>query len=213
MEAYPLTRGIVSSVKNRRYPEWDRWLHERLEYVIMPTDRPLYPIEIRYTTPETLGQDRIAAVVGAAHRCPGQNLLIIDAGTAITYEVVESGGVYVGGNISPGLTTRFRSLHEFTSKLPLLEVDSENEKEEKEIPLIGTSTETAIRAGVVRGLVYEIDGYIESIRSLYADVFVFLTGGHSKYLVDRLKNVTFASENLVLDGLNIILEYNAQRSK
>ena len=138
-----------------------------------------------------------------AYLRPGKNLLVIDAGTAITYEVIEAPGIFLGGNISPGMTTRFRALNHFTKKLPLV-------TEEDDIPLIGRSTETAIQAGVVNGIVYEMDGYIDELKVKYPDLLVFLTGGHSFYFERRLKNSIFADINLVLTGLNRILEYNVE---
>jgi type III pantothenate kinase len=162
------------------------------------------PIEVHYQTPETLGNDRIAAATGANFLRPDRDVLIIDAGTAITYEIVEASGVYIGGNISPGMTTRFRALHRFTEKLPLV-------REPEQISWLGTTTETAIQAGVVNGIIYEMDGYIHDVRKKYPDVFVFLTGGHSFYFERRLKNSIFAAINLVLVGLNRILEYNVEK--
>ena len=161
------------------------------------------PIRIGYETPHTLGRDRIAAVVGAQSLRPGSNILVIDAGTAITYELLEASGLYVGGNISPGMTTRFRALHHFTQKLPLV-------SEPEEVLLVGVSTESAIQAGVVNGIVLEMDGYIDLLRLKYPGLLVFLTGGHSFYFERRLKNRIFADINLVLIGLNRILEYNVE---
>ena len=161
------------------------------------------PITIKYKTPHTLGKDRIAAVVGAYYLQPNRNILIIDAGTCITYELLEASGSYLGGNISPGMTTRFKALNDYTKKLPLV-----NEREE--VPCWGTCTEDAIRAGVVNGIVFEMDGYIDKAKELYSDVLFFLTGGHSFYFESRLKNSIFADINLVLTGLNRILEYNVE---
>ncbi|MCD8193274.1 MAG: type III pantothenate kinase, partial [Tannerellaceae bacterium] len=158
---------------------------------------------VRYQTPHTLGKDRLAAAVGANYLQPGKDLLIIDAGTAITYEVVEAAGIYTGGNISPGMTTRFRALNHFTEKLPLV-------AEKEDIPPIGYNTETAIQAGVVNGIIYEMDGYINDLRVKYPGLLVFLTGGHSFYFERRLKNSIFADINLVMTGLNRILEYNVE---
>ncbi|MGL4492132.1 MAG: type III pantothenate kinase, partial [Tannerellaceae bacterium] len=157
-----------------------------------------------YKTPNTLGRDRLAAVVGAHSIKPGHNLLVIDAGTAITYEFLNAEGCYMGGNISPGMKTRFKALNYYTQKLPLLNEDGDT-------PDLGDSTETAIRSGVVNGVVFEIDGYINSLRSKYSDLFVFLTGGHSFYFERRLKNSIFADINLVLIGLNTILDYNVEK--
>ena len=113
--------------------------------------------------------------------------------------MIEAPGIFLGGNISPGMTTRFRALNHFTKKLPLV-------TEEDDIPLIGRSTETAIQAGVVNGIVYDID----ELKVKYPDLLVFLTGGHSFYFERRLKNSIFADINLVLTGLNRILEYNVE---
>ena len=161
------------------------------------------PVENLYETPRTLGYDRMAAVVGANEQFPGRDLLVIDAGTAITYELIDASGSYLGGNISPGMTTRFRALNLFTEKLTLV-------VEQEYIPLVGTDTETAIQAGVVNGIVCEMDGYIEMLRLKYPNLLVFLTGGHSFYFERRLKNSIFADINLVLTGLNRILEYNVE---
>ena len=180
-------------------------LKDKIPYFIWLDEHISMPFDIEYETKDTLGKDRIAAVAGANHLRPQQNILVIDAGTAITYEVLEKSGAYKGGNISPGLTTRFRSLNSFTKQLPLV-------KESDDVPLIGTSTESAILAGVVNGIVYEMDGYIDMLKAKYSDIFVFLTGGHSFYFERRLKNHIFADANLVLTGLNRILEYNAKKN-
>ncbi|MDR3260797.1 MAG: type III pantothenate kinase [Tannerella sp.] len=201
-ERYPLENGILSTVA-RPGAAWVACMNERLRHFLLLDDRSALPIEVRYRTPDTLGKDRIAAAVGANFLYPGRDILVIDAGTAITYEIVEAPGIYVGGNISPGMTTRFRALHQFTEKLPLV-------KEQAMIPLVGTSTETAIQAGVVNGIAYEMDGYINELRRMYPDIFIFLTGGHSFYFERRLKNSTFAAINLVLVGLNRILDYNVE---
>lgn len=201
-EAYSFEKGIFSTVTvvDR---EMLSFLKSRLHRFVFFNDDVRLPVTVKYKTPLTLGKDRIAAVVGANHLRPGKNLLVIDAGTCITYEILEASGEYIGGNISPGLTTRFKSLNQYTSKLPLVEkVD--------EVPFIGTSTCEAILAGVVNGIVFEMDGYIERLKQKYPDFFVFLTGGHSLYFESRLKNPIFADINLVMTGLNIILEYNVE---
>ncbi|MGM9760135.1 MAG: type III pantothenate kinase, partial [Parabacteroides sp.] len=198
-EQYPLQDGIFSTVIEKDQSLVD-YLKGRLRHFLFFNDQLSLPITVCYETPQTLGKDRLAAVVGAYTLQPDHTLLVIDAGTAITYELVEAGGIYRGGNISPGMTTRFRALNTFTKKLPLV-------AEEEQIPMIGTSTRSAIQAGVVHGIVYEMDGYIDALRMKYPDLLVFLTGGHSFYFERRLKNSIFADINLVLTGLNRILEY------
>lgn len=202
LEQYPCANGILSTVIER-----DELLLEllkaKLATFFVLDEQMALPIQIGYETPHTLGRDRIAAVVGAQSLWPSRDILVIDAGTAITYELLEASGLYVGGNISPGMTTRFRALHHFTLKLPLV-------SEPEEVPWVGVSTVSAIQAGVVNGIVLEMDGYITQLRQKYPDLLVFLTGGHSFYFERRLKNRIFADINLVLIGLNRILEYNVE---
>lgn len=201
-EKYRLTKGIFSTVIDKD-EELTAFLEGKLEKFIFLDEKVSLPITVCYSTPETLGRDRLAAAVGAHYLQPGKDILVIDAGTAITYEVVEASGTYRGGNISPGMTTRFKALNHFTRKLPLVQ-------EKEDIPLMGTDTESAIQAGVVNGMIHEMDGCIEKLRLKYPNLFVFLTGGHSFYFERRLKNSIFADINLVLTGLNRILEYNVE---
>ena len=203
-EQYHPEKCIVSSVADMD-EMLISFLKDRTPFILWLDENTSIPVSIEYKTKNTLGKDRIAAVTGAHYLKPGQNILVIDAGTAITYEVLEMTGVYKGGNISPGMTTRFRALNMLTKRLPLVEAGND-------VPFIGTSTESAILAGVVNGIVYEMDGYIDALKIKYGDVFVFLTGGHSFYFERRLKNRIFADANLVLTGLNRILEYNAKKN-
>ncbi|MDR1683000.1 MAG: type III pantothenate kinase [Candidatus Symbiothrix sp.] len=163
------------------------------------------PLKIDYQSPETLGMDRIAAAVGAWQQQPNRNLLIIDIGTAITIDYVSPSGIYRGGNISPGPELRFKALHQFTGQLPLIE-------EEGETPLLGFDTATAIRSGVMNGIERELNSYIEEFQK-NEPVFTFLTGGYAFYFESKLKNTIFADENLVLKGLNAIIQYNQRKNK
>ncbi len=201
-DVYSLDKGIYSTVADVD-EDLIAYLKECLSCFIYFDNDVRLPITIKYKTPHTLGKDRIAAVVGAYYLQPNRNILIIDAGTCITYELLEASGSYLGGNVSPGMTTRFKALNDYTKKLPLI-------SEREEVPCWGTCTEDAIRAGVVNGIVFEMDGYIDKAKELYSDVLVFLTGGHSFYFESRLKNSIFADINLVLTGLNRILEYNVE---
>ena len=159
------------------------------------------PFHIAYKTPETLGPDRLAAVAEAYAQQPERDLLVIDAGTAITYDVLTADGTYHGGQISPGITMRFKALHHFTGKLPL--VDREGERTP-----IGNTTETAIREGVLQGVNKEIEGYIHEYTTKYPRLFVFLTGGDAFLLDNSVKSRTFADNLLVTKGLNRILALN-----
>lgn len=159
------------------------------------------PFKNLYKTPKTLGVDRIALVSASVNHFPNTNVLIIDAGTCITYDFITSENQYFGGAISPGIRLRYQSLHNLTANLPLL--DSEIPKR-----LIGTSTSEAIHSGVINGVLKEIDGIIEEYQKKYSDLTVILTGGDAKFLSNQLKNSIFANSNFLLEGLNFILEFN-----
>jgi type III pantothenate kinase len=160
------------------------------------------PFENSYKTPETLGLDRLALVAAATQQFPKKNTLIVDAGTCITYDFVTAKAQYLGGAISPGLQMRYKALHNYTAKLPLLE------------PLdltsyIGTTTAASIHSGVVNGIIQEIQGVISSYSSDYPDLTVILTGGDANFLCKQFKISIFANSNFLLEGLNFLLEYNS----
>ena len=200
---YPLINGIFSTVIEHN-KALITCLENQLTRFFFFDEKLRLPIEVSYQTPETLGRDRIAVAVGANFLQPQKDVLVIDAGTAITFEVVEAPGIYLGGNISPGVIARFHALNRHTKRLPLVE-------EREIVPLLGTSTETAILSGVVRGIVFEMDGYINELQNKYSGLYVFLTGGHTFYFEKRLKNAIFADKKLALIGLNRILEYNIEK--
>ena len=160
------------------------------------------PIIIRYGTPETLGSDRVAAVVGAAIRYPNRNVLVIDSGTAITYDIVTDSGEYLGGNISVGLKSRFRALHNFTDRLPLLKVDESIDG------LYGKNTVEAITIGIQNGMLFEIEATVKKFSLQFNDLIVVFTGGDSFFFENRINFNNFAEPYLVAFGLNEILEYN-----
>ena len=195
---------IMSSVTNENFDRWTT-VKQFKNYYFLTHQTPL-PIDNHYKTPESLGKDRLAAVIGAAHICPNQDLLVIDAGTAITYDIIDASGVYLGGNIAPGINLRFASLHEHTQKLPLL-----NPSPKTTLPIMGDDTMSAIECGVINGVCFEIDGYIDHLRLKYSKLSTFLTGGSIFYFDTKLKNPIFVESNLVLIGLNRILEYNVQK--
>jgi type III pantothenate kinase len=203
LSKYSVCSCIISSVvsDNRKLIAE---LKSRIQYVVELTHNTSIPIKNSYATPETLGKDRLAAVIGAAYLNPGHDNLVIDAGTAITYDLVDASPAYIGGNIAPGLHMRLRSLHEFTHKLPNVEPKTES-------PLLGISTESALISGAIYGIIFEIDGYIDALKIKYPQLSTFLTGGSTFYFDNKLKNAIFAERNLVLIGLNRILLYNVQK--
>lgn len=194
-----ISHSIVSSVVNDINEEV-KFLLVYSEVLVLENSTSL-PFLNDYGTPETLGRDRIAVVAAACHQFPGKNVLVVDAGTCVTYDFKNDKEEYKGGAISPGLNMRFRALNTFTSKLPLIEnADS--------TALVGRSTEESIRTGVGMGLVLEVDGFIDSYMAENKDLTVILTGGDAQFLSIRLKNGIFANSNFLLEGLNYILEFN-----
>ncbi len=165
------------------------------------------PFSNEYSSKETLGMDRIAAIAGAYSRFPSKPILVIDAGTAITYDFLTADARYLGGAISPGVQMRYRSLHEFTARLPLLQSSESAVSTE----LIGHDTVNSIHSGVLNGTASEIAGQIERFRHQYPECLVFLTGGDAPLFDGSFKSEIFAAPNLVLEGLNTILNYNAEK--
>lgn len=207
-DLYDISDSIISSVVNIEAAIVNT-LHRRSQHFVLFDHMTPVPIVNRYDTPQTLGQDRLAAAVGAKSICPDENLLIIDAGSAITYDFVSDKGEYLGGNIAPGLKMRLTMLQRMTKKLPLVEVD-ENEL----IPLFGKNTRDAIAAGVVRGIAYEVKGYMRTLQTKVPHFQTFLTGGNAPYVLNNVRTSRNEERKLhyekylVLRGLNEILVYN-----
>ena len=159
------------------------------------------PIKNSYATPQTLGIDRIALATAAYYHNPHSNNLVIDAGTCITYDMINDLDEYLGGAISPGLQMRYTAMHRQTAKLPLLQKDAI-------LDFIGNSTETSMHSGVINGVLQEIEGVINQYATRFKDLTVILTGGDALFLSKRLKNTIFADSKFLLKGLNYLLEYN-----
>lgn len=205
-EKYELRGVIYSSVA-----KLDVRLVESLRYmteapVLVMTHETSLPIKVVYKTPQTLGLDRVAAAVAAASLYPREAVLVVDAGTALTIDVVDGESQFVGGNISPGLAIRFKSLNEFTGALPLVEYGVSDAT-----PIFGYDTTTAIRSGVVNGIVAEITSSFEKAAEEYNCKRIVLTGGDSEYLISKMcdsKMMIDRHQDLVAEGLNRILLYN-----
>jgi type III pantothenate kinase len=173
------------------------------------------PITNLYASKETLGLDRLAAVCGAWSIFPGKNILSIDMGTCITYDFLTNKDEYLGGAISPGLQMRFKAMHTFTAKLPLIESQAQMEEQHIGIHnfenLIGRNTLDSMRAGAIRGMLLEINGFIESYQRIYPDLQCLICGGDAALFDTEHKNSIFARADLVAEGLNTILNYNVQK--
>lgn len=191
---------IVASVRARQSQLLSR-LPVTGKRLALAFDTPV-PVTNHYQTPQTLGADRLAAVVGASFLFPGTDCLVIDAGTCITTDFVDRDKNYYGGSIGLGLEMKFRALHTFTQKLPLIQETRET------VPLAGRNTAEAIRSGVLNGTVAELNGIIGAYRSQSPQLTVVLCGGDAAFFETNLKAPIFAVPELVLIGLNRILNYN-----
>lgn len=197
-------RAVLSTVRNIDY-ELENFLSEKFHDFLKVTNQTPLPLKNGYSTPETLGVDRLMSAVGAVAQFPNKELLIFDLGSAITIDHVSREGEFMGGNISPGMTMRFRALHTFTDKLPLCSAD-------ENFTFVGRSTEEAIKNGVVLGIINEINGYIERYLSKNNEIVIIFTGGDAKYFVFKVKNTIFVDCDLLLKGLNKVLEYNYDKN-
>jgi type III pantothenate kinase len=164
------------------------------------------PIVNLYHTPETLGKDRIASVVGAWSMFPNQASFVIDAGTCVTYDLIDEKGFYQGGNIAPGLNMRYKAMHNFTHALPLV-TNEEAYEEGTDYPFLGRKTETALRLGGQVGMKYEMEGYIRALQTKFKQINIILTGGDAVFFDEFVKTKIFVIPDLVLTGLEGILRF------
>ncbi len=192
--------GVIISSVNRNPKELASLMANKSKRVHLLTWKSRFPFRIKYKTPQTLGIDRLAAVTGAILHHPQHDLLVIDAGSAVTYDLIIAGS-YLGGSISPGLSMRFRALNQYTSKLPLVE-----QPESFSFP--GDTTEDAIAGGVLMGLAFETTGYILSYRQKYKSLITVITGGDAEVLKQHADNKMIWHPDLVSDGLNYLLKLN-----
>lgn len=202
-----IDKSVLSSTRDDS-PELMNFLRAHCEFALLFDNSVPVPLVNRYATPQTLGRDRLAAAVGAKAGFPDKPVFIVDFGSAITEDIVTTDGCYLGGAISPGLSMRFRALHEFTGKLPLISPEDCTHCRGGVVP---ASTEDAIIAGVMGGIYLEIEGLMAHYGAEYPQLVTIFTGGDAPLFEKRFKNTIFANQDLVLTGLNTILDYNANR--
>ena len=202
LKKYAISNGIMSNVAS--ISDFELKKLQSLFQLIVLSSSTKVPFVNLYKTPKTLGVDRIALATGAISQFPNKDVLVIDAGTCITFDFVNSNKEYLGGAISPGIQMRFDSLNYFTANLPLLE-------KEKITNFIGGNTNESINSGVVNGVIQEIDGIINQYKIKYLDLTVVLTGGNTNFLSKQLKSSIFANQNFLLHGLNKILIFNLDK--
>lgn len=200
---HKISQSIIASSGNYNLAI-EAFLKQNTQYLIFNADTPI-PINNLYASPNTLGKDRLSGIVGAKSITEDRTaILSIDTGTCITFNFLNENNEYLGGSISPGIEMRLKALPHFTAKLPLVAYDF------LPVNLIGTNTQQSILSGVVNGILHEIDGMIDTYRNIYKKLTVYVTGGGCYFFEKQLKNKIFADPNLVITGLNKIINYNAK---
>jgi type III pantothenate kinase len=199
IDQYKPAKSILSSVVEHN-PEMEILLAEKTKFHKLNHHTRL-PFTTPVGKPETIGADRLALIAGAVHLFPKKHNLVIALGSCVTYNFCNKFHEFLGGGISPGLEMRLKSLNYYTAKLPLVAANSN-------APLIGYDTATNIHSGVVLGMVYEMDGFIDEYSRKFDNFNVLLTGGDMVYLASHLKNKIFADPDLIFKGLYAISEVN-----
>ncbi len=199
LDQYQPQKAILSSVI-KHHPDLESLLTERTDFHKLGHTSKL-PFTTPVGKPETIGADRLAICAAAVDLFPNQHNLAIGLGTCITYNYINKSHEFLGGSISPGMTMRFRAMHEQTALLPLVEPDHH-------FPLIGFDTKTNLQSGVIMGMAKEIDGIIDAYALKFNNFNVLLTGGDMAFFVPHLKNRIFADPYLIFKGLYAICEHN-----
>lgn len=201
----PFDSCVLASVSI--YPAAVRnFLTEKIPFFIEPSATTPLPVTIQYQSRNTLGFDRVAAVVAGTVIFPGQDVLVVNAGTCITYDYINRNQEYQGGAISPGIRLRLNALHTFTGKLPLVSF--------KDVSILtGRTTEESILSGVLTGATAEIEGIAGRYLEKHPDLKIILSGGDHKYFVKRLNISIFAVPNIVIPGLYQILKFNVDQAR
>lgn len=195
---------ILSSTVPKVVPEYvemtERYLGEQC-LVVGPGLKTGMPIRVE--NPRELGADRLVNAIAAYDRLGGP-CVVVDFGTAITFDAISASGEYLGGIIAPGVEISLAALTERAAKLPQVEL-TEPER------LIGRTTLEAIQSGVIYGFASQIDGIVERMRDELGDEMqVIATGGLSSHIVPFCDSVELIDDMLTLTGLRLIYERNAR---
>ncbi len=200
MEQYSPQKAILCSVVDHN-DEISHLVKSRIRSMVTLDGYTRTPINNAYLSAATLGPDRLAMVCGAHAMYPDKTNLVIGAGTCVTYNLMQKNKTFRGGAIAPGLQMRLKAMAAFTDKLPEVEVNGD-------LLLLGYDTETCMRSGAVYGMAAEIDGMIAAYAAQYPDFNAILTGGDGPFLATKIKSKIFADPDILLKGLNLILNYN-----
>ena len=200
MGQYPADKAIICSVV-KNSGELEHLVRSKIEKVVILDGNTNLPIYNGYLTTDTLGPDRLALVCAAHMQYPDKNNLVISAGTCVTYNFVTKNKMFRGGAISPGLQMRLNAMHTFTGKLPQVDMDGE-------LIMLGYDTATCMRSGAAYGIAFEIDGMVNEYAATQPDFNAILTGGDAPFFASKIKSKIFADPDLLLKGLNLILNHN-----
>jgi len=166
------------------------------------THQSVLPFKSAYSSMETIGIDRLCNVAAAIKNFESEHCLVVDIGTCIKFDFISAKHVYLGGSISPGVNLRYKALHDYTSKLPLIDLKSN-------AAMIGDSTNSSIHSGVINGIMHEIQGMILRYEKDFGHLKILITGGDASYFDFPQKSNIFANKNLTLEGIVEIYEINA----
>ena len=192
--------NIICSSVTKSYKDQLSEIFKKSNYYDFSDNKLKLPFKNNYEA-KTLGQDRIGLISSAVMKFKDQNSLVIDIGTCITYDFIDSKNIYYGGAISPGIRMRYSSFNDYTSNLPLVKFQDVNKT-------IGTNTEESLHIGVNNGIVGEINQYINNLKKSYSEFNVIITGGDSMFLLNKIKNAIFADQDFLASGLNYIIKLN-----
>lgn len=204
LNEYHPQKSILSSVINHN-EAIEKLLSENTRFHKLSVDTKIN-FTIPVSKPGTIGADRLALAAAATHFYPGKNNLVISLGSCITYNFINQYRQFLGGSISPGMEMRYKSMHDFTAKLPWITAVPETIG--TNYPLVGYDTSTNLLSGVLKGILYELDGFIDAYSNKYGNFNVLLTGGNSAYFAGQLKNKIFADSNFLYKGLYALSELN-----
>ncbi len=205
IKKYPqIKKGILSSVGGK-IKECLEQLQD-IEIITLSGSTPL-PFKLGYENKEQIGSDRLVAVAAAMMAKPNQNSLVIDIGTCITYDIITSDNIHYGGAISPGINLRFKSMNDYTEKLPLIKSSQLSATSSQFNSAICNTTEECLISGVIEGISYEFEGFIRMYSNIYENLNVFIIGGDNIFFENKLKNCIFADAKFTFNGLRYILNY------
>jgi type III pantothenate kinase len=202
LKSFPINdiRNVICSSVTKSYKDQLSEIFKKSNYYDFSDTNLKLPFKNNYET-KSLGQDRIGLISSAVIKFKDQNSLVIDLGTCITYDFIDSQNIYHGGAISPGIRMRYSSFTDYTSNLPLLKFQDINK-------IIGNNTEESLHIGVNNGIVGEINQYIKNLKKIYSEFNVIITGGDSIFLLNKIKNAIFADQDFLASGLNYIIKLN-----